>query len=181
MADTKLSLKQSEDFFQKLTLQLLGLDPEAKASQSRVRITWPENGAPAWKRTEDVAFLMVNYDDDPYTRQVEVTYQENTETAANMVASSTRVLRVTWICYGPHSFDDADTIKAKLFTPEMRLLTAKNNLALITDVPMPVRSPELFNGQWWERTTFYARFNEKVIRQTDVPYIQYADVQIVKG
>lgn len=181
MANTKLTLKQAEDLFQNLTLLMLGLDPTAKASQSRARIDWPANGAPGWKRTEDVAFLMVNYDDDPYTRQVEVTYQENTETAANMVTSSTRLLRVTWICYGPNSFDDADNIKAKLFTPEIKLLAAQSNLALITDVPMPVRSPELFNGQWWDRTTFYARFNELVIRQSDVPYIQYADVQIVKG
>jgi hypothetical protein len=181
MADTILSIAQIEDFFANLTLQMVGLDPVAPANQNRVRIGWAPNGAPAWKRTEDVAFLLVNYDDDPITRLVDVTYQEADINNVNRTVSYTRVQRVNWICYGPNSFDDMDKIRHGLYLPQFTQILAANNLALILDMSMPVRSPELFNGQWWERTSFYARFNEKVTRQADVPYIQSADVQIVKG
>lgn len=181
MADTILSITQTEDLFQNLTLRMLGLNPAAKVSQSRVRIAWPADGAPAWKRTDDVAFLMVNYDDDSINRQMDVAYLNKDAENANRVMSYTRVVRVTWISYGPNSFNDMDAIRSGLFLPQFLDQLAANNLALITDVAAPMRSPELFNGQWWDRTSFYARFNEKVVRHADVPYIQSADVQIVKG
>lgn len=179
MADTILAVRQIEDFFQNITLQLLGLDPVAKQNQSRVRIDWPTKGAPGWKINEDIAFLAVNYDDDPITRQMEVAYQPATIDNADRTVSYTRVLRVSWICYGPNSFNDMDAIRAGLFLPQSKDLFATSNLALVPDSAAPVRSPELFNGQWWERTSFDARFNEKVVRHSDVPYIQSADVRVI--
>jgi hypothetical protein len=181
MADTILTRQQIEDLFQNLTLQMLGLDPAAPANQNRVRIGWPSKGAPAWKINDDVAFLLINYDDDPITRQVDVTYENADSDNASRVVSYTRVIRVNWISYGPNSFNDMDTIRNGLFVPQFIQQLATNNMSLILDVPVPFRMPELFNGQWWERTSFYARFNEKVNRHSDVPYIKFADVQIVKG
>lgn len=184
MADTVLLLKQAEDFFQNLTLLMLGLDPAAPANQSRARVGWPvfpSKGMPGWEINEDVAFLLVNYDGDPITQQRDITYQNVDPDNADRVVSYTRVLRINWICYGPNSFDDMDAIRNGLYLPQFKQLLMASNIALIFDVPVPVRSPELFNGQWWERTSFYARFNEKVVRHADVPYLQSADVQIVKG
>lgn len=181
MSDTILTITQVEDLFQNLTLNMLGLDPAAKKNQSRVRISWPTKGAPAWKISEDVIFLLINFDDDAITRQVDVSYTKADDENANRSMSYTRVLRIDWICYGPNSSNDADTIRSSLFLPQFTQKFAANNLALITDVPMPIRSPELFNGQWWDRSSLYARFNEKVVRTTEVPYLKSADVQIVKG
>jgi hypothetical protein len=179
MADTILTKTQIEDIFRMLTLQLLGLDPSA--NDSRVRMTWPTKGAPAWKIGDDVAFLLVNYDDDPITRQMHVDYAAADDSNADQSTSYTRVIRVDWVCYGPHSFEDADAIRSGLFAVATKLTLTQNNMALITDVPLPVRAPEIYNGQWWERTSFYARFNELIIRHADIPYIQAADVQILKG
>lgn len=181
MTDTILSITQIEDFFQNLTLQMLGLDPIALANDERVRIAWPTKGAPAWGINEDVAFLLVNYDDDPITRQRDISYQNADPDNADRTVSYIRVLRVNWICYGPNSFDDMDTIRNGLYLPQFKQLLMASNIALILDVPVPTRSPELFNGQWRERTSFYARFNEKVVRHADIPYLQSADVKIVKG
>jgi hypothetical protein len=181
MADTILTIQQINSFFWSLTVQMLGLDPAAPANQDRVRKAWPAKGAPAWKRDDNIAFLLCNYDDDPITRQMDVSYQSANADNADRETSYTRVLRVNWICYGPNSFNDMDTIRSSLYLPQFTQLLASNNLALILDVPVPTRSPELFNGQWWDRTSFYARFNEKVVRHADVPYLQSADVQIVKG
>nr|WP_147433503.1 hypothetical protein [Paenibacillus ginsengarvi] len=125
--------------------------------------------------------MMVEYLDDLYTRQINVVYNEIDPDNARRSVSYTRVLRVNWICYGPSSFDDADVIRIGLLSPWMTEQLAGANMALITDLGMPTRSPELFGGQWWERTSFYARFNEQVTRQADVPYLQSADVNIIKG
>jgi hypothetical protein len=181
MTDTILTKLQIEDLFFSLTMQILGLDPAAPANKSRIRMTWPTGGSPAWEIGEDVTFLLVNYDDDPVTRQMEVSYAESDADYADQSTSYTRVLRIDWICYGPNSFGDADTIRAGLFSAAMKLQLTAANLALITDVSMPTRTPELYNGQWWERSSLTARFNEFVVRHSTVPYIKAADVQILKG
>ncbi|NHN33541.1 phage neck terminator protein [Paenibacillus agricola] len=181
MADTILSMKDIEDVFWDMSTRMLGLNPAAPANQKRVRVSWPEKGAPAWKREENIAFISVEPDDDPYTRQMDVEYSEIDADNANRAMSYTRVHRVSWICYGPSSFGDTDLIRSSLFKPEYTMALAAVNMALITDVSAPRRSPELFGGQWWERSNFSARFNEKVIRQSEVPYLQSADVRIIEG
>ncbi|MGO4496420.1 hypothetical protein AB4114_11040 [Paenibacillus sp. 2RAB27] len=181
MTDTILKLTEAEDLFALLTYNLLGLDPLKYANQDRVRIAWPKDGAPSWKREEDVAFIMLGYDDDAITQQQETSYIGTDSTGIITETASTQVIRVNWNCYGPNSFDDMGKIRRGLYKPEITEFLAVNNLALILNVPMPVRFPELYGGQWWERTTFYARFNELVVIRSSVPSIDSADVQIIQG
>jgi hypothetical protein len=181
MTDTILTLKQAEDAFQLLTLQLLGHDPSARINQGRVRISWPTNGSPSWKRDEDIVFIMLAYDNDPITQQQEMTYQNNDATSLNTELSYTRIIRIQWVFYGPNSSEDADKLRSSLYRPETTERLATNNLAAIFDSNSPMRSPELFNGQWWERSTYYARFNEKVVRRSSIPVLVSADVEILKG
>lgn len=181
MADTVLTAIQIEDFFQTNTTRMLGLDPDDPANQKRVRVAWPAVGAPAWKREQDVTFLQVDYSDEQITRQMDVEYSAIDDDNANRAMSYTRVLLVSWIFYGPASFGDADLIRSSLFKPAYKEALAVLNMALVTDVPMPKRMPELFGGQWWERTNFQARFNERVTREAEVPYLQSAEVTILEG
>jgi hypothetical protein len=44
----------------------------------------------------------------------------------------------------------------------------------VQDVNVPIRSPELFNGQWWERVNLDVLFNESITTNNLVPYIQSA-------
>ena len=181
MADTILTIRQLEDIFQRITTEILGLDPNDTANASKVRIAWPTCGAPAWKITDDVVFIRVNNADDPITRQRDVEYSSIDADTANKKVHYTRVHSIKWILYGPNSFDNAETVRNGLYLPQFKEGLAKNNLYLITDVPAPVRIPELFNGQWWERTDLTAAFNGMVVRITTVPYIKSADVIIKKG
>ncbi|MGD8188569.1 phage neck terminator protein [Brevibacillus ginsengisoli] len=175
MADSVLTLREIEDIFWNCTIRNLGLDPVAKESQKRVRIGYPAEGAPAWKRTENVGFILVTPVDDPISQQVEMSYKKTSETTADHISSYTRVIQVSWTFYGPSSFDDADKVRAGLYRNPILF----SPLNLVTSVPSPFRLPELFGGQWWERTSFSARFNEKVVRRSTVNYIESADVQIV--
>lgn len=181
MADTILTFNQAEDFFQGFTLELLGIAPNGPNIDKRVRIGWPTKGAPSWKINEDIAFLLIGYDNDPITQQQETTYQNNDATSLKTELSYTRVIRVQWVFYGPNSSDDADKLRSGLYRSETKERLGVSNLAAIFDSNAPMRSPELYNGQWWERSTYYARFNEKVIRRSTIQIIESADVTIVKG
>lgn len=173
MTDTVLTLTQIENLFQSITSQILNVtDP------SIVRIGWSQDGAPAWRINDDICFLLVNYADTPITRQFETSYDATTETLSQ---SSIQAIRVAWTLYGPGSFDNANLIRSNLFQQTYQTQFSANNLALVTDVTMPTRVPELFNGQWWNQTSFYAQFNELVIRQTSVPYLTSADVEVLEG
>ena len=69
MADIILTLKQVEDFFQRITTQMLGLNPDAPQNQDKVRIAWPTDGQPAFKITDDIVFLKINNPDEQITKQ----------------------------------------------------------------------------------------------------------------
>lgn len=180
MADQVLKLKEIEDFFYDITCQMLGIDLSKKASQNKVRIAWQTKGAPSWKINDDICFLRITPVDDRMAREQNIIYNpdEVDKAYAKKQTGYTRVHKINWTLYGPYSYDNADIIRHLIFDYDYMKKFKVKNLFLITDVPMPIRLPELYNGQWWERTDFSATFNEAVIRENKVPYIQSADIDI---
>lgn len=176
MADTILALKQLEDIFRNLTCTLLGLNPIDPINSDRVRIAWPTGGSPGWKITDDVTFLRVRSIGNEYAKQRDTEYTSNSESQANEITSYTLPRLVSWTVYGPNSFDNIETIRNGLF--KAKSILAASNLSLVIDVPIPIRSPELFDGRWWERSDFSATFYEKVTRQLTIPYLQSANIKI---
>ncbi|MBX4266540.1 phage neck terminator protein [Clostridium estertheticum] len=181
MADTILLLKELEDVFYNLTCLVLGIDITDPANEGKVRIAWPTNGAPTWKITEDVAFLRVTPQDDKLTRHQDIIFTGNDPLWAAQETGYTRVHKIDWTLYGPNSYDRSDLIRYNIFSQKYTTKLKENNLFLITDVPMPTRLPELYNGQWWERTDFSATFNELVVRRTEIPYILSPNYKIIEN
>lgn len=176
MTDTILLQTQLENIFQSLTSGFLNTtDP------SVVRINWPQDGAPAFGIADDVCFISLTPIDTPYSHQVQTDYTELDIDNANSNLTYNAGIRVGWTLYGPSSFDNAALIWSQLFTDSTKDTLASNNLALVTDVSQPVRTPELFNGQWFNRASLQGTFNELVIRASSVPYLQTADIQIEEG
>lgn len=183
MADTVLKLKEIEDFFQDITCQMLNIDLSKKENQKKVRIAWPTEGAPSWKINEDVVFLRITPVDDRMARQQNIIYNpdKDDKAYAKKQTGYTRVHKINWTLYGPNSYDNADIIRHLIFDYEYMKKFKIKNIFLITDVPMPTRLPEYYNGQWWERTDFSATFNEAVIRENKVPYITGTDIRIIEN
>lgn len=176
MADTILKLSEIEDVFQKIITKIVS--PTNPTDPKRVRISYPTSGAPAWGITENVTFIQINSLNDPITKFRDIEYSPTNSTTAARTATYTRVQEVHFIFYGPDSYDDADLVRHSLFLPDIKEELAKYNLYLITDVDPPTRFPELYNGQWWQRADFKARFNELIVRGSTVPYLQSAEVKI---
>jgi len=176
MADTILTLRQLEDIFRNLTCTLLGLNPVDPVNNSKVRLAWPTGGAPGWKITEDVTFLRITATNNSYSKQRDTEYTPNSDSEVNEITAYTRPLQISWTLYGPSSFDNIEKIRNGLFGAKDTLATS--NLALVIDISVPTRLPELFNGQWWERSDFSATFFETVRRQGTIPTIQGVNIQI---
>lgn len=183
MAEQVLKLKGLEDFFYEITCQMLGIDLTKEENQSKVRIAWPTEGAPGWEINEDIVFLRITPVDDRMARQQNIIYNpdKDDKAYAKKQTGYTRVHKINWTLYGPNSYDNADIIRHLIFDYEYMKKFKIKNLFLITDVPMPTRLPEYYNGQWWERTDFSATFNEAVIRENKVPYITGTDIRIIEN
>ena len=175
MADTVLTLEEIENIFQLMTAQILGLNVN-----SGVRIAWPPEGAPSWKRTESVAFIRVTLADDPICQQREKVYTNN---AVNLdqALNYTLTPQIQFTVYGPNSFDNAELLRHALFLPENYATLSANNLYLITNVPIPIRAPELFNGQWWDRSDLTVNFNQAVTRRSTVEVITSVTAIVNEG
>lgn len=143
-----------------------------------VRVSWPSGGAPAWAITEDIAFVRVIERDDPYNVQRHVKNKLHTLSHCNLETTFTRVLEVNWIFYGPNSYDSISALRDHLYYQEQHDLLAQSNVYLIPRNITPRRFPELFQGQWWDRSDMTVTFNEKVVRNLAVPYIQTAEITI---
>jgi hypothetical protein len=179
--DTVLTLKQIEDIFFTETCKMIGLDPTLQENQNKVRLAWPTAGSPAWKINEDIVFIRITPIDDKMARTQDILYNTNASDYALKSVGYTRVHKIDWTLYGPNSYDNADLIRSKILNNDYLVDFSAYNLYLVPDVPMPVRLPELYNGQWWERSDFSASYNETVIRRSQKPYFVSTNIQLIKS
>lgn len=180
LVSTALSPQAISTALQSLTVTMLGIDPTTDtAAYSKVRIDFPTKGDPAWGIGDDVCLIKAIEEDSAYNRVRDRVLAPNDETTVLATDTYVRVWRVTWTFYGPNSFDHARLLKSALFSFDFAhdaLLAS--NLVCVTDFPAPMRAPELFQGQWWERTDFSLRLNEAVTETVTIPTIASAEVQL---
>lgn len=196
-ADTALTLSQLNILFQELTLDMLGYGVQLAAWKAYladpvhitkpstnpyeiVRVFWPTQGQPAWKITDDITFVRIVEEGGDFTRDRTQEYEPITISQVEQLDENTtytRIISVFWNLYGPNSYDYCQKIKDGVFKQENRGTLAGNNLYPIPNVMTPKRFPELFQGQWWERTDLTIAFNEKIVRHQAVLYIESADIE----
>lgn len=176
MDNQYLTQAEIESSFQSLTFSLLNW-PDG----SMVRIEWPQDGGAFESIEQDVCYLAISPTDNAQTRQFYTEYTEQDSASATSSQTYIDAFRVLWLFYGPSSTDNADLVRASLNLDSTTDSLMASNLALITDIPVPMRQPELFNGQWWPRCSFYANFTQLVKRESTTPYLASADIQIEEG
>ena len=165
MSSTGLTQQQVQVIWQNLVLQCLGVtpaDPTDASAYLLVRVNWPTPGQPAWTITDDIAFVQCVEYPDRYNTAHEV--QPITTSSPTYVETTiyTRVWQNSFTFYGPNSFDRARQVKACLYQDFVHDILESSNLYLDTVIGTPMRAPELFQNQWWEKTVFSCRMNEQV-------------------
>jgi hypothetical protein len=130
---------------------------------TRVRTSWQQKGSPAFGIGNDVLFLQCVLETNPYNIRDEQ-WIANPVDKFTMLKNRqyTRRWRVAFVAYGPNAFDSLRLISSMLLEDFPHDILAGSNLYLIPDLQSPVRNPELFESQWWERVDFSASFLEEV-------------------
>lgn len=184
MADLFLTMDQIENLFWRATMEMLGFDPSEYSDPDNpptfmpVRISWPTQGAPAWKIDQDIAFIRVGEEPDDMNIIRDTIYQALNDDNASVDTAQTRVLKVHWLLYGPNSYNNAAIIRKRLFEEQCRNLLSADQIYLVPEVATPRRAPELWGGRWWERTDVSASFNELLKFNSVVPYFKSADIAV---
>jgi len=187
MSDTYLTLAQLNTLIWEITMTALGYDyTEYNSSTSPptsmpVRKSWQTYGAPAQKITDDVCYIRVTPENNDYNKIRDVISTKIDDTSINQATSYTRVFQVTWIFYGPNSYDNSQTVRDRLFNDDVSEMLEAQNVYFMPDIDDSIRSPELFQNQWWERTDLKAYFYEQVIKNRTVSTIAKVTVTSSDG
>lgn len=175
LTSSALTQTQIENMFQVLTTNILG---EGTDPNSAVRISWPTGGDLGWEITDDVVFLRATISDDRVNRSRDRSQSNPNSGSLTDTTTYIRVWKIDVMLYGPNSLDHARLIKSALFMDWTQTTLAASSLAIVLDVPDPRRSPELFQGEWWERSDLSVRFNELVTETTTVNSIGSVEIDL---
>lgn len=151
--DTTVMLTSAAISDQALTLLTI-TDPSVYA---KVRINWQSVGQPGFSIIDDVAFVGSEQVDS-----YQASIRENTNVGTTSTWTYTRTWRIHFTFYGPNGFDNARLLRSVMLLQFMHDLLAQSNIYLNPDTPSPKRNPELFDGQWFDRTDLFLTFNEFV-------------------
>jgi len=162
MANIFLSKSDLESLFWNITEKCIGLDPTLQENASKVRLSWPTDGAPGWKITDDIIFVRINDYDDPITKQRDIQSAPIDDNTTILSQEYTRALEISWSLYGPNSWDNSFLLKNNLYLQSIHDQMANSNIYIVPNISAPIRMPELFSAKWWEHTTMNARFYEYV-------------------
>lgn len=142
------------------------------AANTACRISWNTDGAPAWTVGQNVISVEIVEEPDQYNKIRNRWNTGNNDVSLTQNDQYTRCWQVTFIARGPGAFDSVRLIKSALLQDFTHDILQASQVYLVPDLPAPVRSPELFEGQWWQVTTlkcsFYEQVNETITVQTVV-------------
>lgn len=137
----------------------------------QIRRSWPQNGSPDWKISDNVIFVQVHEEGGADISQPVDTVYEDDGTDLKETRYSTRVIRLNLVAYGPAAYINLQKIRLQLYGYDRVLHQSK-----IYAIPEPDRIksvPELFQGRWWERADLDVCFNTVVAIDRKVGTYRY--------
>lgn len=182
MTEYILTDTQFENIMQPLIVSILGWDVPSVNKKKDVRVSWAEDGQPAWKITDDIVFLRCFEIDNFYNRERNFTDSyEVSPDEFTRETSYTRVMNMMVIAYGSNSFNNIQLLRDGMYKQEHRNVLSNNKIYFMPDLPAPRRVPEYFEGRWWTRYDMNFVFYMLTVKETSVPAIVSIDVGIYDG
>lgn len=156
-----------------VNVNLFATEPSAN---TKCRIAWNTEGAPAWSVGQDVISIQCIHEESTYTSIRDRVWQDNDESSLIQQDMYSNAWRVEFVGRGPDAFNSIQLIRTSLVQDFSHDMLATSNLYLVPELSRIVRTPENFEGQWWEVTTFHAKFFEQVNESLIVPSIASAEI-----
>jgi len=164
-----LSQAAMNQFMQALTCGLLGLNPP---DLSQVLVDWQTQGQPfAQTPLTNRCYLACVVTDEPYHRVRDRQYGQ-VGNQVQEIWTYTRPWKISWVFYGDNakvpslvgssSLDRATTLWTGTFMDYFSDQLELEGLAAVNEPATPIRIPEQFNAQWWDRSDFSIELYELV-------------------
>ena len=151
--------KDTADLLWEVIMGILGYSLDA--TPPPVRQTWQMYGEPDFKITDNVIFLQLMYESGNDVARPLYSFSEdygNGSKDIKEVKTQTRVLRLRLIAYGSNGAENIYNIRTAIYGGIKKLRS--NGIYVIPSDDEPRYAPEMFAGQWWERTEFDFLFNQ---------------------
>lgn len=162
LVSNALTISAINDLIQSITCGMLGIDP---VDPEQVRCDWQIQGQPFQDPTEDICYILCTPRDGPYSkiRDMQMTQSGS---GANLTLTEnwgyTRIWRIRWTFYGPNGVDRARMVWSAMFMEYFTDRLSLSNLFPVSEFEEPVRVPEEFNAQWWDRSDFEVEIYEAI-------------------
>ena len=147
MADILQNFSDLENIFADLLTTATGL------ASSSVLVAYTRLGKPSFDNGTDMVYIRLMQESDDRMKYKNRTSVYSTETQKfTFSQQSSRTLDLGITFYGPNCMKYAQKANEFFYFANTKLLLAQSNLFLVAERTVgPIRIPEQFNGQWWER------------------------------
>lgn len=154
-------------------MDILGHD--AKTIPPPVRRSWPTDGGPDWKITDNVVFMQCTEAAEDIMQPIDERWQSEGRDFLRESAS-TRTIQLRLNAYGPACYESLLRIRLELLRGRPKL--KKQKIYIIPGKDSIQYAPELFQGRWWKRADLTLYFNVLISIKSIVKAIEEVNVTI---
>ena len=154
-------------------MDILGHD--AKTIPPPVRRSWPTDGGPDWKLTDNVVFMQCTEAAEDIMQPIDERWQSEGRDFLRESAS-TRTIQLRLNAYGPACYESLLQIRLELLRGRPKL--KKQKIYIIPGKDSIQYAPELFQGRWWKRADLTLYFNVLISVESIVKAIEEVNVTI---
>ena len=154
-------------------MDILGHD--AKKIPPPVRRSWPTDGGPDWKLTDNVVFMQCTEAAEDIMQPIDERWQSEGRDFLRESAS-TRTIQLRLNAYGPACYESLLKLRLELLRGRPKL--KKQKIYIIPGKDSIQYAPELFQGRWWKRADLTLYFNVLISVESIVKAIEEVNVTI---
>lgn len=154
-------------------MDILGHD--AKTIPPPVRRSWPTDGGPDWKLTDNVVFMQCTEAAEDIMQPIDERWQSEGRDFLRESAS-TRTIQLRLNAYGPACYESLLKLRLELLRGRLKL--KKQKIYIIPGKDSIQYAPELFQGRWWKRADLTLYFNVLISIKSIVKAIEEVNVTI---
>lgn len=154
-------------------MAILGHD--AKTIPPPVRRSWPTDGGPDWKITDNVVFMQCTEAAEDIMQPIDERWQSEGRDFLRESAS-TRTIQLRLNAYGPACYESLLQIRLELLHGRSNL--KKQKIYIVPGKDSIQCAPELFQGRWWKRADLTLYFNVLISVESIVKAIEEVNVTI---
>jgi hypothetical protein len=154
-------------------MDILGHD--AKTIPPPVRRSWPTDGGPDWKLTDNVVFMQCTEAAEDIMQPIDERWQSEGRDFFRESAS-TRTIQLRLNAYGPACYESLLKLRLELLRGRPKL--KKQKIYIIPGKDSIQYAPELFQGRWWKRADLTLYFNVLISVESIVKAIEEVNVTI---